>query len=45
MKAFKAYATLRQARADSKLVGIRIKKSKEVKEEAPKGKKADADEE
>ena len=32
---FKAHATLRNARNDAKLVGIRLKKSKEEKKEAP----------
>jgi hypothetical protein len=32
---FKAFSTLRGARNDAKLVGIRQKKSKEAKEEAP----------
>ena len=44
LKAFRAYDALRRARSDSKLVGIRIKKSKEGKDgkpaaggDAPKG--------
>jgi hypothetical protein len=35
MKEFKAYATLRQARANSKLVGIRWKKAHETKDDKP----------
>ena len=35
LKAFKAYSALRSARADSRLVGVRAKKSKEGKEDAP----------
>ena len=35
LKEFKAYATLRKARSDAKLVGIRLKKSKESKDEKP----------
>ena len=34
LKGLKAYAALRKARADSKLVGIRLKKSKEEKKPA-----------
>ena len=40
MTAFKAYASLRAARSDSKLVGIRLKKSKEEKRDAPAPKAA-----
>jgi hypothetical protein len=37
LKASKGYATLRGARSDAKLVGIRLKKSlEEKKEEKPK---------
>jgi hypothetical protein len=35
LKSFKAYSSLRAARADSRLVGIRAKKQKEGKEDAP----------
>lgn len=45
LKGFKAYATLRKARADAKLVGIRLKKSKESKDEKPAAPAKGADDE
>ena len=41
MTAFKAYGSLRAARNDAKLVGIRLKKSKEGKDDAPTNAKSD----
>lgn len=35
LKSFKAYSALRAARADSRLVGVRAKKAKDGKEDAP----------
>lgn len=35
MKGFNAYASLRAARSDARLVGIRLKKAKEAKDAAP----------
>ena len=44
MKAAKGYGALRAARNDARLVGIRLKKSKETKEEAPAKAAATTDE-
>jgi len=41
MTAFKAYASLRAARSDIRLVGVRMKKAAEAKETAPAVKKDD----
>jgi hypothetical protein len=35
LKKFNAYSSLRSARADAKLVGVRAKKQKEAAEKAP----------
>ena len=44
MKSFKAYATLRGALTDARLVGIRLKKSKGAKEEGAPAAKGGGDE-
>jgi large subunit ribosomal protein L13e len=43
MKSFRAYDSLRRARSDVKLVGIRIKKAKEGKDGKPAGDAPKAD--